>query len=53
MTTTISQTLILTATTTRANELQKKYNDKYNFLKVITLDYLIFELFGIYDDSNS
>ena len=52
MTTTISQTLILTATTTRANELQKKYNDKYNFLKVVTLDHLILELFEIYDDSS-
>ena len=52
MTTTISQTLILTATTTRVNELQKKYNDKYNFLKVITLDYLVLELFEIYDDSS-
>ena len=48
---TIKQTLFITPTTQRANEIQKKYNKNYNFLKVITLNNLINELFEIYDSN--
>ena len=48
---TIKQTLFITPTTQRANEIHKEYSKNYNFLKVITLNNLINELFEIYDSN--
>ena len=48
----ISQTLFITPTTEKANELLYEFSSQYDFLKVITLSHLMQEIFEVYDDSS-
>ena len=48
----ISQTLFITPTTEKANELLYEFYSQYDFLKVITLSHLMQEIFEVYDDSS-